>query len=279
MDALPKYLLPILEKIAKREGFIEFTTEVDSGSNVGDNFTSELLRIIITGHRQPVTGTADEEKLHLMCKLAPENAKRCADFQGELSFDRESYFYTKLMPQFAEFQAEKGLPAVDQFKAFPKCYDVFSDTENDVYVVTIEDMRPKDFAMWPKEKPMDVEYVAATLRELAKYHAISFAMKDQRPEQFAEHKKLIDVTQAFLTSENMHSMFRQCYERVIDALQNDDYKDILRDVQRNIKKYFQECQTEEAADRFGVVTHGDLWNNNILFRTNEAVSVRFFRMA
>lgn len=272
MSTLPDYLIPILEKIAKREKFIDFTTEIDSGSNIGDNFTSQLLRIVITGHRQQLNGHEIQDKLHLLCKLAPENAKRREDFQGELSFDRESYFYTKLAPQFMQFQAEKVLPEMDTFKSFPKCYEVFSDAENGIFVVIIEDLRPKQFSMWPRELPMPVDYVAASLRELAKYHAISFVLKDQRPEQFAEHKKLIDVTEAFMMSENIRSMFVQSYQRVIDVLQNDEHKDIMRDMQRNVKEYFLACQTGEAADRFGVVTHGDLWNNNILFRTDEAVS-------
>lgn len=129
--------------------------------------------------------------------------------------------------------------------------------------------------MWPKEKPMPVDYLAAVLRELAKYHAVSFALKDQRPEPFVEHKKLIDITENCMSSANMRSMFTQCYQRVIDVLQNEEQKDIMRDIQRKFKQYLQACQNEVASDRFGVVAHGDFWNNNILFRTHEEVSVEF----
>lgn len=270
-SALPEYLVPILDRIAIREGLIDASTEVETGSNIGDNFTSRLLRVVIMGYRQQGDGNKVESKLHLLCKLAPENVKRREDFQGELAFERESYFYNKLAPQFVQFQAEKGLPEEDQFKSFPKCYEVYSDPENGVYVIIIEDLRPKKFAMWPKEKPMPASYLTATLRELAKFHAISFALKDQRPEVFAEHKQLVDITEAFMSSENMRSMFRQSYQRVIDVLEADEHKAILRDIQENCKEYFQACQTEVASNRFGVVIHGDFWNNNILFRTNAVV--------
>lgn len=271
MSLLPEYLVPFLEKIAKNESLIDFTIDVDSGSNIGDNFTSELLRVVITGYQQPVKSNKVERKLNLLCKLAPQSAQRRQDFQAGMSFDRESYFYTNILPQFLRFQTEKGLPETDQFKSFPKCYEVFSDAENGIYVIILEDLRPKEFAMWPKEKPMPVDYLAAVLRELAKYHAVSFALKDQRPEHFAEHKKLVDITENCMSSENMRSMFTQCYQRVIDVLQNEEQKDIMRDIQRKFKQYFQACQNEVASDRFGVVTHGDFWNNNILFRTHEGV--------
>lgn len=278
MSSLPKYLVPILEKIANREDLIDFSIEVDTGSNTGDNFMSQLLRVVITGYRNQVDGSKVEDKLHLLCKLAPENVNRRKDFQGELAFNRESYFYTKIVPQFMQFQAEKELPEADQFKSFPKCYEVFSDAESGVFAIIIEDLRPKKFTMWPKEKPMSVDYLAATLRELAKYNAISFALKDQRPEQFAEHKKLTELTEAFMSSENVCSMLRESYQRAIDVLKNDEYKVILRDVQQNCKKYFQACQNEVVSDRFGVVNHGDFWNNNILFRTNETVRGFFFQV-
>lgn len=268
MSSLPKYLIPILEKIAKNEGFVDFITDVNTGSNIGDNFTSQLLRVVIAGCRQQADGSKIEEQLHLLCKLAPENEKRREEFQVDSGFDSESYFYTRIVPQFMQFQLDRGLPEDDHFRSFPKCYEVFSDPENGHYAIIIEDLRPKKFAMWPKEKPVPENYLAKTLRELAKYHAISFAMKDQQPEQFAEHKKLTNPAESSF-SESMLTSFWESHQRTIDVLQDDEQKTIMRDVQKNCEKYFQVGEDDVEAN--GVVIHGDLWNNNILYRTNETV--------
>lgn len=97
--------------------------------------------IVISGHRQKTGGSKIEVKL-----------KRREDFQGNLKLIRESYFYKKLMPQFTQFQNEKSLQKADQIKFLPKYYEAISNVESGAHAIIIEDLRPKKFAMWPKEK-------------------------------------------------------------------------------------------------------------------------------
>lgn len=271
MAALPDYLVPILKRIAEKEGFAEFTTDVGSGSNVGDNFLGELLTAAISGKQKQKDGTTIDATLNLLCKLAPSNAQRRKEFLADVVFDRETYFYNVVAPEFIRFQQEKGLADDEQFKAFPKCYEAIHDPENEVYAVIMEDLRPEGFGMWPKQKPTPPAYSRLFVRELAKLHAISFAMKDQEPEKFEKFKKLDDILKKFSESASRIEFFTNCYDRAIDALDDEKPKEIMKDIRNNIPEYIELCLGEEAANRNGVIAHGDCWNNNLLFRANKEV--------
>lgn len=271
MITLPQFLVPILNRIVEKEGFVEFKTDVGSGSNIGDNFAGELLRVVVSGRQKQKNGLEIDAKLNLLCKMAPANAQRRKEFMTNVLFEREAFFYNELAPAFIRFQQEKGLPDADQFKAFPKCYEAVHDPENEIYVIIMQDLRPEGFAMWPKEKPIPTPYCRLFVRELAKFHAISFAMKDQQPDEFKEYEKFNDLIQVFIELPNKMEFFSNCYKRAIEALEDEKHKEIMKDITENIPRYMASCLGKKAADRFGVLSHGDCWNNNLLFRTNKEV--------
>lgn len=274
MAELPEYLVPILKRIAKKEGFVNFTTDVGSGSNVGDNFAGELLKAVISGKQKQKDGKEIESKLNLLCKLAPANAQRRKEFLADFLFGREAYFYNTVAPEFVRFQQEKGLSEEDQFRAFPKCYEAVCDPENEIYAIIMQDLRPEGFGMWPKQEPLPPTHWKLYVRELAKFHAISFAMRDQLPEQFEKFKKMNDVIQLFVEDPKKTEFFQNCYKRAIDALEKDECKNAMREIKNNVPEYVSSSLGKEAADRYGVVSHGDSWNNNLLFRSNEEVRMK-----
>lgn len=144
MTELPAYLAPILARITKKEGFIDYTTDIGAGTNVGDNFGSELLRAVISGKRTSNDGKSSvEAKLNLLCKFAPTNEHRRKEFMADILFERETYFYNKVLPTFIRFQQDKGLPEADQFHSFPKCYETVHDSEKEIFAIVMQDLRPE----------------------------------------------------------------------------------------------------------------------------------------
>lgn len=271
MTTLPEYLVVILKRVAEKENFINFTTGAGSGTNIGDNFLSELFTVVISGTQKQEDGEEIDAKLNLLCKLAPASAQRRKEFQSDLFFGRETYFYNTVAPAFLRFQQEKGLLGEDQFKAFPKCYEIVFDPENEIYVIVMEDLRPKGFTMWPKQHPTPASYCRLVVREMAKFHAISFAMKDQQPEKFEEYKKLDDLINFFVASPTKVQFYSNSYDRVIEALEKEEHKNIMREIQKNIPGYIASCLNKEAAARYGVISHGDSWNNNFIYQMNKEV--------
>lgn len=246
---LPSYVYELLAKIAKENGFIDYSVNVNHCSQPGDGFTSEIFRISISENKSV-------EKLELLCKVASISEKLGKEFFTDILFKNEALFYDNLMPTLAQFQKDKNLKKQDQFVAYPKCYGSIIDDENHRYVIILEDLRPLGFEMWNKAKPTPIENARLTMRELGKFHGLSFALKEQNPDRFAEIKRIRNIFREALQTERMMGMFTNVLEYSIQLLENENYKTVMRHVKSNLTRYSEHCFDDKALDRFGVLCHG-----------------------
>lgn len=247
---LPEYIQAILDEIIAENEFSDYSMEIKQGSETGDGFLSELSSITITEN-------CSDKKLDLVCKIAPLNRNRRKEFFSNIVFDRETTFYKKVMPRFAKFQDEKNVPKVDQFLSYPKCFAAVADDETEQYVIIMEDLRPQGFEMWNKAKPAHIENIRMTMQALGKFHGLSIAMKDQRPDEFAEFQKIKDISQLFFQSQNMQGMFDASFDRAIGSLRKEEHKNIMRELKTNTLGHFEACTKDEISSRFGVISHGE----------------------
>lgn len=229
-----------------------YTVRVDQGSQPGDGFIAELFSVTIN---ETLTG----KKLELICKSAPQSDGLLSDGMGAI-FDREAFVYDVLLPTFYQFQREKNLPERELFKSYPKCYASVVDHKAKHFAILMENLRPQGFKMWDKSKPARCENVRVLLGELGKFHGISIAFKDQKPTEFLKFKELSDCRKAFFGSENMREIRDTILDRVIGSLKNGNHKIVVEDVKKNYMPYLEDCVDGGAADRFGVICHGILFN-------------------
>lgn len=246
---LPDYVNEFFAKIAGENGFKNFSVQINSGSKPGDGFTSDIFRVRVSEDKS-------SKKLELVCKMAPTNKNLRKEFSSESLFRQEAIFYQKFMPILAKFQEEKRLSKFDQFQSYPKCYGALIDDENERYIIVLENLKPLQFKMWDKTKPTLIENVRIAMRELGKFHGLSFALKDQKPADFAEFKQMENVIKEILKSKNILDMFSCSYSRAVDSLKSEDHKKIVRHLDSNILRSFNECLDEKATERIGVVCHG-----------------------
>lgn len=267
MSQLPDNIIERLHSVATGEGFTDFTLVTKPGSKHGDNFLGEIFAITITGKRM-VNAKLVDDRLDVVCKIAPQNQFRREHFKAEIVFTREAFIYNKLLPTFLEFQKKKGLKDEDCFMSFPKCYVAIADKETDEYLVIMKDLRADGYEMWSKSRPVTARQCQLLVQELAKLHAISFAMKDQEPEVFDQFKKLHDVSRKLFLKKNTQGFLVKNYAEVQKYLDNDQHRGILEEFKNNLVPYFEDCLTED--DRSAkTITHGDCWNNNILYHYNK----------
>lgn len=266
---LPEYVLKILNKIAHELGFTNYKFESKSGSNIGDNFSGILLSITLSGTRNETV-----ETIHLMCKMPPTNENRRKTFKSDLLFERELYMYNTLLPQFAEFQREKGLSEAESFLSYPKVYHCEIDKQTATYLLIMEDLRPKNYKMWPKHKTIQLDHQRLAMKEFGKLHAISFAMKDQKPDQFAPFKLLNDKLCELGTTDELKPIFEKFIETARDAMIDPKHKKILQNLRDNWERELTSWFSAESTEPFGVIGHGDSWNNNFMYRYgDETVSL------
>lgn len=271
---LPASVAAHLNEVAQKEGLTDISFEARQGSNHGDNFLGEIISVTLKGMRT-ICGIKVVDKLDLVCKISPSNTERRIFFETDAIFAREAFVYNELLPTFVEFQRQKGLSAKESFLSFPKCHLAIIDTENAEHIIIMDDIKVKGFSMWPKSEASRLDHCRLVIDALAKLHAVSFALKDQRPEVFQKFKLLNDLQRSIFNKSV--KMFREVYDAVLRLLHDGNQKMIIEDFKENILLYFNNCISEDTYDRCSVVTHGDCWTNNVLFKYNNVVSlIKFY---
>lgn len=249
--SVPNFVHKLIDQVAKDNGFKNLSVEISSGSEAGDGFCSKLYRIAIAESQS-------DKLINLIIKVAPLGETHRKEFFSDLTFKRETSFFSKFMPIFAEFQ-EKRLVKEKQFSSYPKCYATFIDDNSFEYAVVLEDLRPQNFIMWNKAKLSPIENLHLVMRELGKFHALSFAMKDQQPHEFEEMTRADDLFLQFLQSKTIQGMYDKMYSETIKILKSEDHKNVLRHMKENLLAYFKDCLGEKAAEPFGVLCHGTVF--------------------
>lgn len=263
MITLPDFVVQHLTAIAKNKGFVDFRFETKLGTNRGDNFGSDIISVALIGKRLN-DGKQVNDRLDLLCKLAPSNVHRRKQFNSELMFSRETFAYNKMLPTLVQFQKERGKD--ESFITFPNCYFATCNQEDDRYLVIMDDLRTKGYKMWPRNKVMSIDHCKLVIQALAKFHAVSFALKDQKPDIFEEFKTLNDITRRIFKSDQLDKHVELGFNRAINVLKCDEHKAVLEDIKAQFLTYLENLLNEDKHKAIGIITHGDCWNNNIIYR-------------
>lgn len=188
MSSPPQYLIEYLNKIANEEGFVEHTLHYEAGSSHRDVFVAIMVAVTIKGKQ--MVDLDSEKELSLMCKLLPENKARRDFFSAVLLFEREVCVYNDILPMFQKFQIERNISLDDRFFNYPKCYLAVADAIKDQYVIIMENVKVSGYELWDKLKPVDFETSSIFVATLGRFHGLSIALRDQKPELF---QKLVDL--------------------------------------------------------------------------------------
>lgn len=267
MSELPEYVIDLLSEIAHTAGLSDYTFELSAGSNVGDNYMGIIHRVILRGQRNHAP-----TELPLIIKISSSNEIRCKEFQFNKLFERKALVYNKILPFFEKFQRDRGLIDDEAFTSFPKCYAAVADEQKQQFVVIMEDLKAKGFEMLPKEMPIERDTIFMIVGQLARMHAISLALKDQQPEVYEEFRKLRDIFRGFLSSDSLKHIRLASCDRAIAVVENAQHVEWLKELKANFFVLIAQLLTDNAADPFGVIGHGDLWMSNMLFhRDNKKV--------
>lgn len=266
---LPEYITKRLDKIAEAERFTDYNYEMKAGSNHGDNFLGVMTAITLTGNKGE-NGKSYTDLLHLLCKAPPSNPARNENFKTDVVFKRELYMYSTVLPAFTRFQIEKNLSESERLTSFPRVFVCEECTENDTYILIMEDLRPKRYEMWPKELVVPLPNELLVMRELGKLHGISFAMKDQRPHEFDALKPNTDPLSQIILHGKLRIFIDKSIERAANALKNPAHKQLMLDFGKTYVETIDSFVIGPLSKEFAVINHGDCWNNNFLFQYSDA---------
>lgn len=257
---------------------------IEHGSKKGDNFVGSVYRVFY-GYKHD-----SEEKFNystLFLKIAPTKSIYRENLLLHRLFLREIHLYSKVitifislsflinskinsvkrvfkqisqvLPFFHEFQVSKGInPIKNGFHEYAK-YFYSDDTDMDEHLL-LEDLRPKGFEMidYYQTEIIDFDQVSLVMKALGKFHAISFAVRDQHPNKF---EKLTSV----LTDLYHRDALEPFKEELFAVLQRPDDADLLKKVNEALVNGFvamgRGCVNGKSAGKYAVICHGDAWVN------------------
>ncbi|XP_063695694.1 uncharacterized protein LOC134827085 [Culicoides brevitarsis] len=270
VEELSDYVRNALNTVAKNVGFEKYTMEVVPGANVGDGYMGLMLSVSYKGTKN---GGVPSE-MNVMCKIPPLSEARRQQFNTTLIFQREVTIYNDYLPLVMQLQKEKNFAEHEMFTNFPKVYFAGIDEKSGEGAIIMENLRERGYATADRAKTIDFTYSRLVMEGLGRYHALSYAMKHQKPEIFAKFK-LTDILVEMFSKPEMQHMWTQMYDQAIATLmpEEETLKAKLVDFKENIVPILTHLVNPDVAEPFTVLNHGDCWINNFMFNFNGEVPI------
>ncbi|XP_050356745.1 uncharacterized protein LOC126777666 [Nymphalis io] len=241
--------------------------EYVSHTGKGDSFLSELIRIRIHGNSD---GTPYH--VQVILKNIPKNVCRRLTYRSEEFFQNEINFYKKVLPTLLKFQSKKNV--TEPFTNYTKLF--LADTDGLNGVICLEDAALENFGSAVRQEGIDLAHCKLTFKALAKYHALSFALKDQEPDTF---NSLTDAIFETYYDPRLWNWYRRFWHRIcgiaIDAVEkeypNSIYEEKIKEFA--VPEKYEDMIRAVRDKTNGVISHGDCWTNNFLYKYQDGCPI------
>ncbi|XP_012524822.1 uncharacterized protein LOC105830189 [Monomorium pharaonis] len=257
-------LINILSKVSNGKKVQLTKWNFNEGSAKGDNY----LSIVYKGKVYGITDGDPKQHVqaNVVVKSMPKNpgtrkTLRCADF-----FSNEIIFYTQIISKFENFLAEKRQ---SDLLCIPRYIISSTDSENGFLV--LEDASCLGFHSITRHDCLDWTECSAVLKTLSKFHAISFAYKDQRKDEFVEIRDSLKETFFGPEHWNWYKGFHEKIRVLIKHALATEYPNSKAEKRYNsyesnalFDKCTELCKRGDAPT--SVIVEGDCWGPNFLFR-------------
>lgn len=258
---LTDYIRESLEKVAVSEGFKNYEFKADQSSTVGDGSIGLI-------YKATILEIDSDKKLDVVVKFPPVSQERRNDFGAMELFEREVYVYNEVFPELMKFQQEKKIEESIGFCNFPKCYFAEFNEEKDDSIIIMEDLREDGFKMLNKYVPADFEHTKILVAALGRLHAVSFALKAQKPELFEKYRLMKDFVFEKYREANLTGMMIGCIEKAAETVDENDSESrnkVLR-LKTEYSQVTKEVVDPELAEPYAVIGQGDCWPNNLMYQ-------------
>lgn len=151
---------------------------------------------------------------------------------------------------------------MDGFHEFPKCYKTI--TTESIECLFLEDLAKSNFKMIDKDD-MSPEHIFLVIKTLAKFHAVSFAIKDQEPSKYAEFSGNLDE---IIFTRGKHNQFTDFVNKAetlaVDCITKEEDVHLLKALLHLYQTNQYDLIAEMVeAEPYSIIQHGDLWPNNM----------------
>ncbi|XP_031352243.1 uncharacterized protein LOC116177409 isoform X2 [Photinus pyralis] len=236
-------------------GIFSYSIQFSSGMKIGENCAGLIIQATVKWNGN---------EAHFVLKRAPNERIFRTLIPVHEVFEREAYVYRTVFPEFLKLQKESQI--LNPFKSYPCLYSYVDGYYQEMLV--FENVKVSGFKLLPRHRPLDKNHVLLVLKQYARLHALTLALRERRPEVFKQISK--SMGDGFFERYTREAVRRLGEHRVKQALQTlDPIKDKsayckLHNFSRTM---FQKLTAlMEMENPYSVVSHIDCGIGNMLFK-------------
>lgn len=176
----------------------------------------------------------------------------------------------QVLPYFRQFEESKGLIREGNgFVEYPKCYRTIDVDPSES--VLLKDLSAHGFEIIDRHtQEISFEHVRLIMQVLGKFHAISFALKDQQPHKFQQLTSNLDELFIRRDDPKLREYFLWHIETLKNVVSGDEDAHLLAKVMKLFEQHPMDvtanCLDVKSAGAGSVISHGDAWQNNMMFK-------------
>ncbi|KAF5302539.1 hypothetical protein FQR65_LT00911 [Abscondita terminalis] len=253
---IPDYVKKVIDKICTDFKINQcYVLQAASPIKLGENWLGQILKI---------TAKIDNnENLNVIAKIPPASNIYRDLFSLRIAFEREIYMYKEVIPEFKKIQQENKIK--DVFEPFVNCLETSLDERREIIV--LQNMNLRGYRTLNQNQAVDYEHASLAMKTLGKYHALSFALREQKPELF---KKLGNNTKEIFFISTIRPLYVQVTQNLGDQILNylPKNSEVFRKFQSFIKDpnfVIDKIMNPELAGVYSVIGHGDFQSKNLMF--------------
>lgn len=256
--------LTSLIQAVKKDSIENYSTHVTSNTK-GEGAVGEVLFIKLTdkktGEVQAVT--VKQQKII--------NGKPMEFAEGP--FRNEIYFYETVWPTLHEFYHKKTKKTLD---FIPKC---LGTSKGKAQMIAMENLKALGFDTYDKTKSFTEDHLSLIFKTYGILHGISMSFKEYNGEEFFQLVNSIEplwldmCKEGGLLNVSFVSNAREL-QTLFETVTEKHFIDKLIKFQTDGSNDICKLLGEESVSR--VITHGDCWSNNLMFRYNVSVTFIYY---
>lgn len=248
------FIRDILRKFLCNEKIEVKSLNIDQCGGKGDSYSSEMYRVAAKFYNEKKPEIIRSRSIILKTSSVNEDKVQL----------KEMTMYERVLPQLT-----KLLESINEPGDF---YPATLDVDKYVKVIAMEDLVEQNFVMADRYRGLDLDHVKLTLRKLARMHAASAVVLAKFPRAYDD----IDNGMFTTNPEAAQAFFRSMCDAFVDEVSIwKDFEYYALKLKRVRETFI--ARTLKVFDRdegdFLVLTHGDLWTNNMLFKYDDTGKV------
>ncbi|CAD7006679.1 unnamed protein product [Ceratitis capitata] len=239
-----------------------------AGSGIGDNYMSIVKRIEVSTHEFDcgVSERTDAQYFSFIVKRQILSQSRRLLFRCDEAFCNEINAYTYVIPVLEKY-------FINGDTVFPQCY--YAGTDKKGELIALEDLKLQGYNMPNRLVPFDLYQCEIVMKELAKLHATSIAAKHLDDSNFRERYCKVNEIVYCAEAESFYgNLLTSSIEESLKSLRESNVDGSLSVSIGMIEQLKEELYQKimhsinNASDCVSVMCHGDLYVNNIMFKSN-----------